>query len=67
MGDPNTYCPRQLALMDLAIKSPEVRKLEEKNKAFLEKVSKICGMKIGLMSLVMPVDSWYIEVSDDLS
>ncbi|KHN79273.1 Prostatic acid phosphatase [Toxocara canis] len=61
MGDPNTPCPRQLALMDIAINSNETRFLEQKNQAFLDEVSKICGKKIGIMDLVMPVDTWYIE------
>uniref|UniRef100_A0A183UWP2 acid phosphatase n=1 Tax=Toxocara canis TaxID=6265 RepID=A0A183UWP2_TOXCA len=62
MGDPNTPCPRQLALMDIAINSNETRFLEQKNQAFLDEVSKICGKKIGIMDLVMPVDTWYIEI-----
>uniref|UniRef100_A0A915BZ62 Uncharacterized protein n=1 Tax=Parascaris univalens TaxID=6257 RepID=A0A915BZ62_PARUN len=28
---------------------------------FLSNVSKICGKQIGLMDLVMPTDTWFIE------
>uniref|UniRef100_F1KVM4 Acid phosphatase 11 n=1 Tax=Ascaris suum TaxID=6253 RepID=F1KVM4_ASCSU len=61
LGDPNTYCPRQTALIDATVNSNEVRLYEKENQEFLANVSKICGKQIGLMDLVMPIDTWFIE------